>query len=120
MMRACFDVTGAVSAVGYRPLALGAGGHVIVLRGLRSKEGLMATKLSPGLEIDYRLWYIKEELDKPRLSRQSKQELREEVVELEASLNQIFDSLADRLAAAADRMDASLDQLREMKGSCAS
>jgi hypothetical protein len=77
-------------------------------------------KSSPGLEIEYRLWYVKEQLDKSRLSRQDKEELREEVAEVEASLNQVFGSIADRLGTLADRMDASLEQLREMKGNRAS
>jgi hypothetical protein len=112
---ACFDCPEASVPLRYVCAAPGRGGAITVARELSRAEGSnMATtaKSSPELEIEYRLWYIKEQLGKPRLSRQGKDELREEVAELEASLTRLMESLGDRLAAVADRMEKTLGEWR--------
>lgn len=65
---------------------------------------------SPAVGIEYRLWYIREELGKPRLSRQRREDLMQEVAELEASLGDFLNDVSDRLGAVADRMEAALDR----------
>lgn len=98
MMAACFDCPEAVTPLRYVCAAPERGGAITVARELLRAEGgnnMASTEL---LEIEYRVWYIKEALGEPRLSRQRKEELKEEVDALGAGVDAFTRGLSQQVA----------------------